>query len=73
MKTEKEFWELAETWYQRTHRLREITEKENETPERKKKALKLYLIMVDRMMKVSSMAIKIRTPKAPINYERGGI
>ena len=49
------------------------TEKENETPERKKKALKLYLIMVDRMMKVSSMAIKIRTPKAPINYERGGI
>lgn len=73
MATEKEFWELAETWYQRTRRLREVTENKNETPERKSKALKLFLIMVDRMMKVTTMATKIRTPKAPSNFGRGGI
>ena len=69
---EKEFWELSETWYKRTRRLREVTEKENETPERKRKALKLFLIMVGRMMKVNSMAVKRSTPRAPMNYERGG-
>jgi hypothetical protein len=37
MATEKEYWELAETWYQRTHRLREVAENKNETPERKRK------------------------------------
>jgi len=73
MATEKEFCEFAETWYQRTHRLREVTENKNEKPERKRKALKLFLIMVDRMMKVTTMAAKIRTPKAPMNFERGGI
>lgn len=71
--TEKQFWEIAERWYQRTHRLREIAEDENETPERKKKALELFSIMVIRMMKVARMAVEIRTPKPPTNYQQGGV
>lgn len=73
MATQKEFWELAENWYQRTHKLRLVTENENETPERRSKALKLFLIMAGRMQKVTKMATDITMPKAPTNFERGGI
>jgi hypothetical protein len=73
MAIEKEFWELAENWYRRTHKLREVAENNNETPERKKKAKKLFLIMVYRMMRLKTMSIKIRTPKTPINFKPGGI
>ena len=63
--TEEMFMELAESWYQRTHRLREIAENETELPERKKKALKLFLIMAGRMQKIGLIACRMRLPKPP--------
>ena len=73
MRTDRQFWEVAESWYQRTHRLREVTESDNETPERKSKALKLFLIMAGRMRVVSQIAIKINTPNPPQHFKVGGI
>jgi hypothetical protein len=73
MSTKQKFWELAENWHQRTHRLRELSQNETETPERKAKALKLFLIMLGRMQSVIQMAIRATTPKVPNNFDRGGI
>lgn len=73
--TEKDFWIAAESWYQRTHKLREIAETETD-PRRKSKATKLFLIMVDRVLAASRHASKIssrRHPKFPIGgvYSNG--
>lgn len=63
--TAEQFWIAAETWYQRTHRLREVAESETETPERKSKALKLFMIMMGKMQIVSRMAFEMEQPKFP--------
>ena len=57
--TEKQFWETSECWFQRTHRLRRLSESETETPERKRKATKLFFIMFFRMQDRIQTAIKL--------------
>lgn len=59
------FWDIAENWYQRTNKLRQIAESETETPMRKQKAFKLYLTIIGRMNAVTKIAIEATTPRHP--------
>lgn len=63
--TRTEFYKFADVWYQRTHRLREIWQDENETSIRKEKAFYLWDVMYKRVMKLVQVAIKINQPKPP--------
>lgn len=67
------FYVLAETWYQRTHKLREVFYNENESKERRLKAGKLFFIMFQRMHNVLNESTKRSQPKMPIRYKNGGI
>ncbi len=76
IKTEKQFWNLAENWYQRTHRLREIWQNSKETETRKSKALRLHLIMVHRMLTITRVATflqQIKSARKTYPYQKGGI
>jgi threonyl-tRNA synthetase len=72
IKTKAEFWEVAEMWYKRTHKLREIWQDYGVSDKRKVKAFYLWNIMVKRMLKVNQVAIEINTPKAPKGFKPGG-
>lgn len=50
IKTEKEFWELADNRYKRTHKLRVIWQNPNEHKEKRDKAYKLWLKMLHKTM-----------------------
>lgn len=45
IKTRTEFYEFADIWYQRMHRMREVWQNRRDTDERRVKALKLCIIM----------------------------
>lgn len=71
IKSEKDFWIVAEDWYKRTHRLRLISENENETEERRSKAIKLFMSMLGRMQTISVMASRIKTSVSLPKFEKG--
>lgn len=71
--TIEHFWLAADTWYQRTHRLREIFINESETEVRRFKASKLWRIMFVRMLEVNKIATSLRVPKAPNGMKSGGV
>lgn len=71
IKTRTEFYEFADIWYQRAHRLREVWQNIRETEERRAKAFTLWLIMYDRVMKLVPIATKINQVKPP-KFEKGG-
>lgn len=50
IKTEQEFWEFSDVWYQRTLRLANVAFDKNEALERRKKAFVLWFVMRRRMM-----------------------
>jgi len=66
IKTETEFYEFADIWYQRSHRLRSVWQNTKETGERRKKAFRLWRIMYNRVMKL----VHITTEMNLINPER---
>ena len=72
IKTRTEFYEFADTWYQRTHRLRDVWQNKRETDERRAKAFTLWLIMFDRVMKLVQIENKINQVKPP-KFESGGM
>lgn len=63
IKTEKQFYDVAEIWYQRTIKLAEIWQNHQESEERKIKALNLWIFMIQKMRKMVQLAIIIETPK----------
>lgn len=71
VETNKQFWEIAENWYQRTHRLREAFENESD-PKRKEKAFNLFYIMLRRMQKIIIKACEINSPILPKDFKKGG-
>ena len=73
IKTRTEFYEFADIWYQRAHRLRDVWQNIRETDERRAKAFTLWLIMYDRAMKLVPIAIKINQPKKPTKFKSGGV
>jgi hypothetical protein len=71
--TKKEFWEVAENWYQRTHKLREVWQDFEASDKRKVKAFYLWNIMAQRMLNINQKAIEITQPKPPKDFPKGGI
>ncbi len=63
-----QFYEFADVWYQRTHRLREIWQNEDENVYKRVKAFLLYIEMYKRMMKLFQIAIRISQPIFPKKY-----
>jgi hypothetical protein len=63
IKTEAEFNQFADNWYQRVHRLREVWQNPLETRKRKEKAFVLWRIMFHRTMKLFQMALVMSQPK----------
>lgn len=72
IKTRTEFYEFADIWYQRMHRLREVWQNIIETDERRLKAFTLWWIMYNRVMKLVLIATKINQVKLP-KFEKGGL
>ena len=64
IKTETEFYALADMWYQRTLRLRDIWQNDKESDRRRIKSFALFLIMQHRVMKLTQIAIN-QTKKIP--------
>ena len=63
IKTRAEFYEFADIWYQRAHKLRDVWQNKKETKERRARALKLWIIMYQRINKLIQIAIKLNQPK----------
>jgi len=61
---EKEFWDMANNWYQRTHRLREFAKDQSKPYEKRQKAFNLFLNMVNRMLKITKVASSISKEKS---------
>lgn len=59
IKTQSDFYKFADIWYQRAHTLREVWQNEEETDKRRAKAFKLWAVMLNRVMKIASIAVKI--------------
>ena len=72
IKTESEFWDFADVWYQRTKRLAFIMNNETE-PNKKAKATKLWFIMYKRMLKIIPIATKFKTFIPKPRFEKGCI
>ena len=63
IKTRTEFYEFADIWYQRVHKLWGVWQNIKETKERRAKAFTLWLIMYDRVMRLVPIATKINQVK----------
>lgn len=65
IKTEREFFDFADVWYQRTHNLRRVWQDESETEKRRLKAFVLFQKMAIRVSLLSRIATRFqhRTPK----------
>jgi len=73
IKTRTEFYEFADIWYQRVHRLKEIWQNVNNSEKRKIHAFALWFVMYKRVMKLVEIAIKINQYKTSNNFEKGGL
>ena len=62
IKTREEFYDFADVWYQRTHKLREIWQDETQATVKREKAYLLFRVMLKRVMKLAQIAIKINKP-----------
>ena len=63
IKTRQEFYDFADVWYQRTHKLREIWQDEKQAKAKREKAYLLFKAMLQRVMKLTQVAIKIEVAK----------
>lgn len=73
IKTEQEFWELSDNWYQRLNRLREVWEDPKESIDRMFKAYYLWIIMHVRIVKLIPIAQKIKLPIVKTEHLKGTI
>ena len=65
IKTQQEFYDFADIQYKRAHNLRRIWQESDEPFEKKMRAFWLWKIMVNRVLKLSQIAIEISKPKQP--------
>ena len=72
IKTQEQFYEMADVHYQRTIKLREVWQNENETVERRLKAQNLFVISSLIVIKLSQIAIKFSQPM-PTTFKSGGM
>ena len=71
IKTEQQFWDFSDIWYQRVHQLNAIWQNPDESFKRKIKAFVLWNIMKERVLKLMSIGTRLKTPIMP-NLESGG-
>lgn len=71
--TNAEFWEVANNWYQRTHKLRVIWQDESLSIGKRERAFNLHAIMLQRMTAIQLKAIELSQPKRPNQFPSGGI
>ena len=62
IKTRQEFYQFADVWYQRTHKLREIWQDQTQAKVKREKAYLLFKVMMQRVMKLTQVAIRINKP-----------
>ena len=62
IRTREEFYEFADVWYQRTHKLREIWQDKTQSTVKREKAYLLFRVMFKRVMNLSKIAMKINQP-----------
>jgi hypothetical protein len=67
----QEFEAMAESWYQRTHRLREYYFDECRDQRKRDKAFRLFLEMTGRMMNISQTYIQMTMPPPPKGFKEG--
>ena len=72
IKTQEQFYEMADVHYQRTIKLREVWQNENETVERRLKAQNLFVISSLIVIKLSQIAIKFSQPMHT-TFKSGGM
>ena len=72
IKTKSDFWEMAESQYQRTSRLVEFVNNPNADADKRERASKLLEIMKQRMAIIYSIAVKIIQPVRPPDFPIGG-
>lgn len=63
IKTEDQFYQFADVWYQRTHKLRLVWQNPDETIENQFKAFLLWQKMGARVLKLADIAKKLNIPK----------
>ena len=71
--TRQEFEAMAENWYQRTHRLREVWQNPDTPEAKKEKAMRLWWAMFQRMQKIFAVAMEINQPKPIPGLKSGGL
>lgn len=62
IKTAQEFYDFADIWYQRTHKLRKVWKDKNQTKEKREKAFLLFKVMLQRVIKLTQIATKSNQP-----------
>jgi hypothetical protein len=63
IKTRKDFYQVADVWYNRTHNLRCVWQNDLETESRKVKAYRLWFEMYQRMMNLVNINIQLNQSK----------
>lgn len=59
--TLKEVYDIAEIWYQRSHKLREVWQNEKQNPLRFYKAFRLHMEMIKRVLVISKKIREIES------------
>lgn len=72
IKSESEFYEMADIWYQRAHKLREVWMGELGT-DRSLKAYKIWLKLFVRLQHCAQTAIKFSQHPMPDKVKKGGV
>lgn len=70
--TLKQFEAVAEDWYQRTNRLREASEKAEDSS-RRMRYMNLFFEMMERMKVVGMIYHHAHMPKRPDDFESAGV
>jgi hypothetical protein len=71
IKTADEFYKVADIWLNRSSILQDIYLDKTQTKEKQYKALKLWKIMLERVLKLNLIANQMNMPKTN-NFKVGG-
>lgn len=59
IKTQEQFWDMGDNWYQRAHRLRRVYQDSKQPLEKRTKALSLWMVMNNRVMNLQRVAVQM--------------
>lgn len=73
IKTRTQFYEAANTQYQRTIKLAQVWQNPNKSDQQREKAFRLWCVMAVRTINLLNVACKINAVPAPSSFKQGGI